>query len=135
MSWELVVTIVGSVLGATGLFNFLQFLIKRKDDSAAGNKKMAEELDSIKKEIKGIIELIDRNEAINARIRILQAADGIRHSTIKHSEEYFDQLNDDITRYETYCNEHEGFKNNKAAHAIKYVNETYHAALTNNDFL
>jgi len=135
MNWELVVTIAGSVIGATGLFNFIQFLIKRKDDNAKDDKKVSEELDAIRKEIKGIIEMIDKNEAINARVRILQAADGIRHSTIKHSEEYFDQLNEDITLYETYCKEHEGFKNNKAAHAIKYVNEVYHAALTNNDFL
>ena len=110
-------------------------IIQRKDDNAKDDKKVSEELDAIRKEIKGIIEIIDKNEAINARIRILQAADGIRHSTLKHSEEYFDQLNEDITLYETYCNAHEGFKNNKATHAISYVNEVYHAALTNNDFL
>ena len=95
-----------------------------------------------------IAELADKMEAndeklrqqqlkINAdtrRVRILRGSDEIKLK-VRHSEEWFDQTNEDITEYERYCEEHPGYKNNRAVHAIANINQAYQKALNDNDFL
>ena len=138
--------LVGTVVGATGLFHLIEFLLGRKDKHLESDEFIATELGRMSDNIEDLREdmhhgqeeilgIIDKNQAIGARIRILSAADEIRHGLQKHSEEYFDQLNDDITLYETYCSEHKDFLNNKASHAISYINNIYQKALQENDFL
>lgn len=135
MVWQTILAIIGAITGSTGLFGFLQFMIKRNDDTSESYKALSKEIASVKDDIKSLKDDQDRVQAINARIRILNASDEMRHTQNLHSEEFFDQLNDDITLYENYCNTHPGFKNNKAAHAIKYLNEIYKTALLKNNFL
>lgn len=135
MNWQLIATLVGSVVGATGLFKFIEFLITRKDSYHTETSKLSKEVQSLKEDIQGIRDHISRNEAINCRIRILRAADEMKHSPALHSEEYFDQLNDDITKYQNYCNSHPDFKNNKAMHSIEFLNKIYQRALSENNFL
>lgn len=130
-----IIAIVGAMAGATGLFNLIQFLITRKDNYKKQNEELSDQLESIKKELEGVREENLKTEAINARIRIIQAADHLRHTASYHSEEYFDQLHDDITLYEAYCNTHDNFLNNKAKHAIEYINSVYAEALKEDKFL
>ena len=132
--WVHIVSIIGAVLGATGLFSLIQFLIQRKDIRSDQYKTLLQSLEDIQEELTDIKDAHELDKAINTRIRILQAADSIRHDSSLHSEEYFDQLNEDITFYENYCNQHANFKNNKASHAIAYINDVYHKALTDNNF-
>lgn len=84
--------------------------------------------------IEEVYDHIDRTQAVNARIRILQASDEIRLGG-KHSKEFFDQLSDDITLYENYCKEHTNFKNNRAIQAITNINSIYQERLHDNDFI
>lgn len=79
-------------------------------------------------------EKIDRNEAINARYRIIRFNDEILHG-IKHTEEHFNQIIDDIDMYEEYCLEHKNFKNSKAVFAIENCKAIYAKCKAEDTFL
>lgn len=68
------------------------------------------------------------------RMRILRFADELRRG-IDHSEEFFDQVLDDITDYKHYCESHTDYENNKAVAAIQKIERTYQERLDKNDFL
>ena len=151
-----ILTVALSIIGSSAVFGFIQFLITRKDNKNSKLDKLSTKVDDIdtnvkelKVEIKDqIADLSEKMETgderlrqeqmkINAdtrRVRILRGSDEIRMH-VKHSEEWFDQTSEDITEYEKYCDEHPGYKNNKASHAIKNINEAYQKALKDNDFL
>jgi arginine decarboxylase-like protein len=83
------------------------------------------------------VELMDRvneNEANNVRYRIIRFDDEIRHH-IKHTEEHFNQVIEDIDKYEDYCEKHPLYENNKAKMAIKNVKETYERCRSEHSFL
>lgn len=142
---NVLLTIGLSIIGSSAVFGFIQFLITRKDQKNATLHKISSRVEDINT---GLCELSDkvdkndealreemlRNQAIVARVRILRASDEILHR-MKHSKEYFDQLNEDVTFYEDYCKDHPKFVNNKAVHAIASINEVYAKALKDNDFL
>lgn len=151
-----VLTVVISILGSSAVFGFIQFLITRKDNKNSKLDKLSTQVANIDTNVKEmkvemttqIAELAEKMEAsdeqlrqqqlkINAdtrRVRILRGSDEIRMH-VKHSEEWFDQTNEDITEYEKYSREHPGYKNNKAVHAIANINSAYQKALKDNDFL
>lgn len=68
------------------------------------------------------------------RYRILRFDDEIRHDE-KHTKEHFDQIMDDITKYERYCDEHPDFPNNKAVFAIKNIKNVYQRCTDEGKFL
>ena len=151
-----VLTIVLSIIGSSAVFTFIQFLITRKDtkNSKLGEltkeiKSVNENVNTMKDEmhqsIKDLSEKMNENDekirqehlktvADTRRVRILRGSDEIKLK-VRHSEEWFDQTNEDITEYEKYCDEHPGYKNNKASHAIANINKAYEKALKDNDFL
>ena len=142
---EYVLVIATSIVGSSAIFGFIQFLITRKDNRRSKIDSMMTKLDTLNTSIHALSDRVDRkddelravieeNKAVTARVRILQASDEIRHK-LKHSKEWFDQINEDITFYEAYCAAHPQFKNNQAVHAIANVNEVYANALRCNDFL
>lgn len=142
---EYVLTIAGAIIGSSAIFGFIQFLISRKDNKSGKLDKISNKIDALDKNIKALSNRVDakdqelrnsmeENKAITARVRILRASDEIRHN-MKHSKEWFDQVNEDITFYEAYCTAHPQFKNNRAVHAIANLNEVYASALRDNDFL
>lgn len=69
-----------------------------------------------------------------ARRRILRCSDEIRKK-VRHSEEFFNDVLDDITFYKLYCKSHPEFENEKAVLAIKLVESTYEKCISDNDFL
>lgn len=162
-----VIHIILAIIGSSGLFAFIQYLITRKDQRSDTLKQIVEAIGAMKEASqeqaeatrtainavseetsnainalrddmnvndKKLRDALEENKAITARVRILRAADEIMHK-MKHSKEWFDQLNDDVDFYETYCNKHPDFRNNKATHAIATINEVYAKALKENDFL
>jgi outer membrane murein-binding lipoprotein Lpp len=153
---EAVLTILLSIIGSSAVFGFIQFMIARKDQRESKLDKLSTKVDAIdtnvkelktdvKEQISELSEKMEENDEvlrqqqlkINAdtrRVRILRGSDEIRMH-VKHSEEWFDQTNEDITEYEKYCEEHPGYKNNKAVHAIQNINQAYEKALKDNDFL
>lgn len=153
---EPVLTIILSIVGSSAVFTFIQFLITRKDTKNSKFEELTKEIKSVNENvntmkdemhqsIKDLSEKMNENDekirqehlktvADTRRVRILRGSDEIKLK-VRHSEEWFDQTNEDITEYENYCDEHPGYKNNKAIHAIANINSAYQKALKDNDFL
>lgn len=91
-------------------------------------------VDSLDGEIKGVRDDADLHNAQNIRIRILQFADELRIG-VRHSQEHFDQMLEDIDNYERYCMAHPNFKNSKATLATKLIEDTYTDCVEKNSFL
>lgn len=153
---EAVLTIALSILGSSAVFGFIQFLITRKDNKNKQFEKISKEIQNVSGSISKLSDNFDtkiadlqeemkagdellrqenlRTVADTRRVRILRGSDEIKLK-MRHSEEWFDQMNEDITEYEKYCESHPGYKNNKAVHAIANINAVYEKALQENDFL
>ena len=107
----------------------------------AANKEMVDKIDTLSKKVESLEEHDkeqdkQRNEerAKAARRRILRCADEIR-SKIRHSQEFFNDVLDDISFYKKYCKENPKFENEKAVIAIKQIEETYEKCHKEDDFL
>jgi len=68
------------------------------------------------------------------RLRILRFNDEILQGKL-HTKEHFDEILDDITEYERYCELHPGYKNSKAGMAISNVEAVYQKCLAEKGFL
>lgn len=119
--------------------------MQRKDtltDSAADNdKKILEKLQSIGEEMEELREAIEdcqeqlkEESVIQARIRILRFADEILLGR-KHTKDHFDQVMDDITRYEFYCANHPDFPNNITIASTEIIKQNFKESFEKNDFL
>lgn len=78
--------------------------------------------------------MIAENEATTCRYRILRFNDEVLHGQ-KHTKEHFDQILDDITRYEQFCEGHPEYENNKAVLAIENIKRVYQKCSDENTFL
>ena len=83
-----------------------------------GVKELSEKVDKLEYKV-------EQNEAITSRVRILRFGDEIRDGEILHSKESFDQVLNDITRYDAYCKEHPEFENAKTVLTTKVIKDTY----------
>lgn len=129
-----IVTVVCSAVGGGAMVSLITYLIDRKDRRDDALKELTESISNIYSELAALRGDMEKSEAINARVRILRAADKIRTGE-RHSKEYYDQVIEDINEYEHYCAKYPDFKNNKAIHAIAFVSEAYEKALKTNDFV
>ncbi len=86
------------------------------------------------KSLNELAKMIAENEATTCRYRILRFNDEILHDQ-KHTKEHFDQILDDITRYEQFCTDHPDYENNKAVMAIKNIKRVYEKCSDDNTFL
>ena len=81
-----------------------------------------------------VLDKLDENTASTCRYRLIRFDDELRHN-VKHTEEHFDQILDDITTYERYCKEHPNYPNSKAVLAIENIKSTYVKCREENSFL
>jgi hypothetical protein len=95
---------------------------------------MAGEIGEIKSTLQTHIENDGENDARQARRRIISFSDECRRK-VKHSEEHFDNVLEDITFYRQYCDTHPKFKNEKAEQSIAFVLEVSAACKRNNDYI
>jgi len=107
----------------------------------AMNRDLYDKFDVIETDVKEVNKKVDRLDAkidektaCDARSRILRFADEV-YFGVKHSKEHFDDILDDITIYEQYCEAHPNFKNNKTVMATKRIKEVYEECLDKNSFL
>lgn len=105
------------------------------------NKETLEKLDNLEKKVNEIEkhdqeqdEKDKEEKAKAARRRILRYADEVRRKE-KHSEEYFNDILDDVTFYRKYCNDYPSFRNEKSIMAIEAILKAYKHAYETNDFL
>lgn len=81
-----------------------------------------------------VMDKLNESETTNCRYRILRFDDEIRHK-VKHTEEHFNQIMEDIDDYERYCSGHPNYKNSKAVSAIENTRRTYEKCRRENSFL
>lgn len=105
------------------------------------NEEMLIKIDALQVKVEEL-EKIDKQQneerckenALEARRRILRFADECRRHE-RHSEEYFNNVLEDISMYKDYCQQHPLFENEKAVIAISIVEEAYRHCCEFDDFL
>lgn len=105
------------------------------------NKDMMDKLESVQDDVKDLgnkhsnLEYrMDKDKADDCRTRILRFGDELRRG-VEHSEEFFNQILDDISDYKRYCTEHPEYKNDKAVNAIAEIEKVYQRCMEKNSFL
>lgn len=98
------------------------------------NGEVVDRLTAIEKRQATAEDKMDLSEAVMHRYRILRFGDEVKNH-MRHSEEMFNQVMDDITAYEKYCHDHPEFKNGRTVITIGIIEQTYTDCLKNNDFL
>lgn len=96
---------------------------------------------SLQSDVSSLASTVDENKAIDderyavaCRVRILRFGDEVRIGQ-KHSKEGYDQVLSDIDVYDSYCRDHDEFKNGKTIVTTHKIKEAYASRLDANDFL
>ena len=116
-------TLLGGILGG-GVFGFIQFLITRHDTKKGKDNKVIQAIEKISDHLTELDERMAKERADDSRRNIIIFDDEIRRK-LGHSEESFNQVNEDITHYTEYCRSHANYQNSKAVSAIQNIRETY----------
>ena len=98
------------------------------------NAEVMDKLEKLEKEMSEIKSEAAENVAKQARVRILRFCDEI-YNNVLHTKEHFDQILQDITEYEHYCDSHRDFENNMTVAATRRIKEVYEECLENKSFL
>lgn len=98
------------------------------------NADVARELSEIKKKLDGHITMDDRRNADGHRTRILHFNNELLRN-IAHTKEEFVEVLAEIDAYESYCDEHPDYPNNRAVLAIQNIKSNYQSRLQKHDFL
>ncbi len=98
------------------------------------NADVARELTEIKAKLDAHITMDDRRNADGHRTRILHFNNELLRS-IAHTKEEFVEVLTEIDAYESYCDEHPDYPNNRAVLAIQNIKSNYQARLQKHDFL
>ena len=98
------------------------------------NGEMIEQIQDIDSTLKRHMKTTEEERVNEARRRILRFSDEVLYEQ-GHSKEHYDEILEDIDRYEFYCANHPEFKNNKAVMAIETIKDAYQDCIENHDFL
>lgn len=140
---ELLQTIAGGIIGLVAIImSIIQFIPCKskpwtyvfKKLGEAMNEDIDKKVTDLSKDLKALQTSCDEKAMNDSRARILRFNDEIMHGT-RHSKEHFDQILNDISEYESYCDTHKDFKNNIAKLAIKHIEDTFNKCVDKNSFL
>lgn len=98
------------------------------------NAEVLRDLKTVKQDLADHIRMDDERNADEHRARILRFNNELLRD-IPHTKEEFIDVLADIDFYERYCDEHKGYKNNRAKHAITNISRVYDDRLREHDFL
>lgn len=98
------------------------------------NREVMEQVKNLSEKVDTIETNAELERVRDSRQRILRFNDEILCGK-RHSKEHFDEILDDITVYEHYCNDHKDYENNKAVLAIATIKKTYDNCMDTHDFL
>lgn len=90
--------------------------------------KVESDIAEVKKELDAHVAADEWAEMKQRRVRILRFADDVRDGKA-FSEEYWDDIVEDIDHYEEYCSTHPGYHNNKGQMAMRYIKDRYYEKL------
>lgn len=128
-----------------GIFTLIKYALERRDkkadkqeDKNEANKNTVKEiqkaLSSIHQELLVHISSYQRDNANQARTRILRFGDEARRG-LPHTQEHWEDILRDIDSYEKYCESHKEYINSKAVSTIAFLRSRYAEHLEENDFL
>ena len=100
----------------------------------SNRKKTQESIEQVQKTLEAHIKEDEDDKARTRRYRILRFYDEMCEGR-EHSESHFEDILDDIDKYESYCETHKGFKNNRGKAAMRYITETYFKLKASGGFL
>lgn len=100
----------------------------------AVNADVLRELDTVTQKLDTHIRVDDERNADSYRTRILQFNNELLRE-IMHTREDFIEILAVIDDYESYCRDHEDYKNNRATCAIENIKRVYMDRLQKHDFL
>lgn len=133
----IIVACGAALIGA--IVSIVTLLLNRKwqkeDRTADGITELSGKINDVQTTLDAHIKADAENDAKQARRRIISFSDECRRG-LQHSEEHFTSILDDITDYKYYC-EHVNpkFKNEKAVHSIRFIEEVYAKAQKENKFI
>lgn len=107
---------------------------KTRDSAQAQNKATQAQVAGIQTTLDAHIREDEDDKARNARYRILRFYDEICEGR-RHSESHFEDILDDIDRYEQYCQAHPDYKNCRGHVAMKNIKLTYERLKAEGKFL
>lgn len=107
---------------------------QKEDRTADRITELSGKIDKVSTTLNDHIRNDAEQDARQARRRIINFSDECRRGLL-HSSEHFDSILDDITEYKQYCEVHPDFKNEKAAHSIRYVEDVYDKTKRENAFI
>lgn len=98
------------------------------------NREILTEVKEMHQSLEQHIAQDDQRDADRKRMRVLRFNDELIHG-VRHTQEHFNEILDDITAYERYCENHPNYQNNKAVMAIENVKRTYQRCEDERNFL
>lgn len=98
------------------------------------NGDMIDEFKAVREDLDAMKADMEETNAKNLRTKIIRFASEIRVHQL-HTKDYFDEIMEDITAYEQYCDTHKDFKNNITITSSELIVETYKKCLEENSFL
>ena len=137
MEW---LTVLLGVIGniAVALIAIIPTIISNRKMTEQSIKDMTEatdkRVDKLQSSFDQHVEDYEAAKAASQRYRILRFYDEVCEGR-KHSESHFEDILDDIDDYDTYCDTHPKFKNNRGHVAIQYIRDTYAKVKANGGFL
>lgn len=108
--------------------------LKWHEQSLCIQKKFGNSIDNLDRKMDKLQKLNDEGMALTWRYRILRFDDEVLHDD-KHTKEHFDQILEDITKYERFCKDNPDFENNKAYLAIDNIKKVYKKCTDEGTFL
>jgi hypothetical protein len=98
------------------------------------NREVMDEMGHLREDVKNNREYNDQEWVDLRRTHILRFGDEIRMG-ISHSEEHFDQVLLDISKYKRYCKAHPQYLNDRASATITIIENAYKKCLEEDKFL
>lgn len=107
---------------------------KTRDSAQAQTEATQNQIAEVNSALRAHIKEDEDDKARNARYRILRFYDELCEGR-RHSESHFEDILDDIDRYEQYCSTHPDYKNSRGRVAMKNIQLTYERLKTEGKFL
>ena len=107
---------------------------KTQETLEQNRKETKEQLEKVQRTLDNHIREDEDDKARNQRYRILRFYDEICEHR-RHSESHFEDILDDIDKYEKYCAAHPNFRNSRGQLAMTNIKLTYDTLKKNGGFL
>lgn len=107
---------------------------KTQQTMEENRKETREQLEKVQRTLDSHIREDEDDKARNQRYRILRFYDEMCEHR-RHSESHFEDILDDIDKYERYCASHPDFRNSRGQLAMANIKLTYDKLKTTGGFL